>query len=59
MNPFLEKSTACPEDLIVDWKTLATKPYEKETVDPYTRPPVQPPLRQQRSAPGDRHAAPH
>ena len=37
MNPFLEKSTACPEDLIVDWKTLATKPYEKETVDPYTR----------------------
>ena len=37
MNPFSEKSCACLEDLIVDWKTLATKPYEKETVDPYTR----------------------
>ncbi len=37
MNPFLEKATACLEDHIVDWKTLATKPYEKETVDPYTK----------------------
>lgn len=37
MNPFLEKPATKLEDLIVDWKTLATKPYDKETVDPYTK----------------------
>ena len=37
MNPFLEKPATKLEDLIVDRKTLATKPYDKETVDPYTK----------------------
>ncbi len=36
MNPFLEKPMKL-EDAIVDWKTMAGKPYNKETVDPYTR----------------------
>ena len=36
MNPFLEKPRAL-EDCIVDWRTLASKPYNKNTVDPYTR----------------------
>lgn len=36
MNPFLEKPRPL-EDCIVDWKTLSGKPYNKETVDPYTR----------------------
>ncbi len=36
MNPFKQK--ACPvEDGIVSWKTLSSKPYNKKTVDPYTR----------------------
>ena len=36
MNPFKEKVRNL-EDCIVDWKTLAGKPYNKNTVDPYTR----------------------
>jgi hypothetical protein len=36
MNPFQEKAKDL-ESCIVDWKTLAGKPYHKETVDPYTR----------------------
>ncbi len=36
MNPFLEKPTPL-ESCIVDWQTLAGKPYDKRTVDPYTR----------------------
>ena len=36
MNPFKEKARNL-EDCIVDWKTLAGKPYNKNTVDPYTR----------------------
>jgi hypothetical protein len=36
MNPFHEKAKNL-EDCIVDWKTLASKPYNKNTVDPYTK----------------------
>ena len=36
MNPFQEKPKSL-ESCIVDWKTLAGKPYDKHTVDPYTR----------------------
>lgn len=36
MNPFKEKAPSL-ESCIVDWKTLATKPYDKNTVDPYTK----------------------
>ncbi len=36
MNPFKEKPMPL-ENCIVDWKALATKPYDKHTVDPYTR----------------------
>ncbi|MEG1983960.1 MAG: hypothetical protein RSA97_05160 [Oscillospiraceae bacterium] len=36
MNPFEHKAKAV-EDCIVDWKTLASKPYNKNTVDPYTK----------------------
>jgi len=36
MNPFLEKGPSL-EESIVDWKTLFSKPYSKQAVDPYTR----------------------
>ncbi|MEG2769430.1 MAG: hypothetical protein RR902_01290 [Oscillospiraceae bacterium] len=36
MNPFKQKSKSV-EDGIVDWKTMASKPYNKNTVDPYTK----------------------
>lgn len=36
MNPFEEKPKAL-DRCIVDWKTLASRPYDKNTVDPYTR----------------------
>jgi len=36
MNPFTQKAPPV-YDGIVDFKTLATKPYNKNTVDPYTR----------------------
>lgn len=36
MNPFAEKSPKI-FDTLVDIKTLATQPYDKRTVDPYTR----------------------
>ncbi|MGN0974404.1 MAG: hypothetical protein ACI4OL_00265 [Gemmiger sp.] len=36
MNPFKEKAKPI-ESCIVDWKTLASRPYDKTAVDPYTR----------------------
>ncbi|MEG0751512.1 MAG: hypothetical protein RR998_06820 [Oscillospiraceae bacterium] len=36
MNPFAQKTKALDE-CMVDWKTLASKPYNKNSVDPYTK----------------------
>ena len=36
MNPFKQKSRPL-QDHIVDWKTIAGKPYNKRTTDPYTK----------------------
>ena len=36
MNPFLEKSKPI-EKIYKNWKNINVKPYDKETVDPYTR----------------------
>lgn len=36
MNPFHEKGMPL-NDCLLDWKSLAPKPYDKHTVDPYTR----------------------
>ena len=36
MNPFHEKPRRI-DDCLMDWKTMSPKPYDKRTVDPYTR----------------------
>ena len=36
MNPFHEHSKPIDEHLM-DWKALSPQPYDKHTVDPYTR----------------------
>lgn len=36
MNPFHEKPKRI-DDCLMDWKALTPKPYDKHTVDPYTR----------------------
>ena len=36
MNPFQEKSKPI-EKIYKNWKSVNVKPYDKETVDPYTR----------------------
>ena len=36
MNPFKQKGCTLG-DSIVDWKTIAAKPYNKKTTDPYTK----------------------
>ena len=36
MNPFQEKGGRL-EDCILDWKAMSPKPYDKRSVDPYTR----------------------